>query len=118
MTDQGTASARADFLELPVADVAAAKAFYARAFGWDLTDFGPTYACTLTGDVDIGLQADPAERTVAPLIVIRVADLAAAQDAVAAAGGAITRPVFAYPGGRRFHFRDPAGNELAAHKPD
>ena len=109
---------RPDFLELPVADVAAAKAFYAHAFGWEMTDFAPTYACTLTGDVDIGLQADPAERTAAPLIVIQVSDLDVALDAVAAAGGEITKPVFAYPGGRRFHFRDPSGNELAAHKPD
>nr|WP_116092419.1 VOC family protein [Sphingomonas crusticola] len=109
---------RPDFLELPVADVTAAQAFYSAAFGWTMTGFGPTYACTLTGDVDIGLQADPAEQTQAPLIVIQVADLEAALAAVEAAGGAVTRPIFAFPGGHRFHFRDPDGNELAAHKPD
>jgi predicted enzyme related to lactoylglutathione lyase len=109
---------RPDFLELPVADVVAAQAFYGSAFGWAMTGFGPTYACTLTGDVDIGLQADPAERTQAPLIVIQVIDLDGALAAVQGAGGTITKPIFAFPGGRRFHFRDPDGNELAAHKPD
>jgi uncharacterized protein len=109
---------RPDFLELPVADIDAARAFYGAAFGWEMTGFGPTYACTLTGDVDLGLQADPAERSAAPLIVINVPDLDAASAAVAAAGGTITKPIFSFPGGRRFHFRDPDGNELAAHRPD
>jgi predicted enzyme related to lactoylglutathione lyase len=109
---------RADFFELPVADVAAAQAFYGSAFGWSMTGFGPTYACTLTGDVDIGLQADPTERTAAPLIVIQVDDLEETLASVEAAGGSVTKPLFSFPGGRRFHFRDPDGNELAAHKPD
>jgi predicted enzyme related to lactoylglutathione lyase len=108
---------RPDFLELPVADVAAAQAFYGATFGWTMTGFGPTYACTLTGDVDVGLQADPAEQTQAPLIVIKVDDLEEAQALVEGNGGTITKPIFTFPGGRRFHFRDPDGNELAAHKP-
>ncbi len=106
--------ARLNYVELPVGDVGAAKAFYETAFGWSLTGFGPTYAATLTGDTDIGLQGDPAEATKAPLPVIDVADLEAALAAVEAAGGRIVRPIFAFPGGRRFHFLDPAGNELAA----
>jgi len=109
---------RPDFIELPVGDIAVAQAFYEQAFGWAMTGFGPTYACTLTGDVDVGLQADRAEQCAAPLVVIQVPDLDAAYDAVRAAGGTITREIFAFPGGRRFHFRDPSGNELAAHKPD
>ncbi len=110
--------ARIDFIELPCGGTAETQAFYAGAFGMAFTAFGPSYACTLTGDVDLGLQADPAERGAAPLPVIRVDDLDAALAAVEAAGGTIVRPIFAYPGGRRFHFRDPAGNELAAHRPD
>jgi uncharacterized protein len=110
--------ARIDFIELPCGDTSLAGDFYAAAFGMAFTAFGPTYACTLTGDVDLGLQADPPERSPAPLPVIRVDDLEAATLAVARAGGTITREIFAYPGGRRFHFRDPAGNELAAHKPE
>jgi predicted enzyme related to lactoylglutathione lyase len=110
--------ARINYVELPVAGIPAAKAFYESAFGWTLTDFGPTYAATMTGDVDLGLQADAGEATTAPLAVIDVADLEAALAAVEAAGGTIVRPVFAFPGGRRFHFRDPAGNELAVVKAD
>jgi predicted enzyme related to lactoylglutathione lyase len=105
--------ARLSYVELPVADIAAAKAFYEGAFGWALTGFGPTYASTMTGDSDIGLQADAAEATRAPLAVIQVTDLDSALEAVTAAGGTIVRPIFSFPGGRRFQFTDPAGNELA-----
>ena len=108
-------AARIDFIELPAASTEEAVRFYGAAFGWSFTDFGPTYACTMTGDVDLGFQADRAEASTAPLPVIHVDDLAAAFAAVTGAGGTITRPIFAFPGGRRFHFRDPAGNELAAH---
>jgi hypothetical protein len=106
--------ARFNYVELPVGDVPAAKAFFERAFGWSLTEFGPSYAATLTGDTDLGLQGDSAEATKAPLPVIDVPDLEAALAAVEQAGGTIARPIFAFPGGRRFHFLDPSGNELAA----
>jgi len=81
-----------------------------------MAEFAPTYAATVTGDTDIGLQADTAEATRAPLAVIEVENLETALNAVEAAGGVIIRPIFAFPGGRRFHFRDPSGNELAAVK--
>jgi predicted enzyme related to lactoylglutathione lyase len=110
--------ARWNYVELPVGDVGAAKAFYEGAFGWSMTDFGPTYACTLTGDTDIGLQGDVAEATKAPLAVIQVDDLEAALAAVMAAGGTIVRPIFSFPGGRRFQFLDPGGNELACMQAD
>jgi predicted enzyme related to lactoylglutathione lyase len=110
--------ARPNFIELPTHDIAAAQAFYAAAFGWHMTAFGPTYACTMTGDVDVGLQADRAEATAAPLPVIEVAALEAALAMVKQAGGTITKPIFGFPGGRRFHFRDPSGNELAAMQAD
>ncbi len=108
--------ARLNYVELPVSDTGAARAFYEAAFGWSLSEFGPTYAATVTGDTDIGLQGDCAEATEAPLPVIEVTDLEAALAAVDAAGGRIVRPIFAFPGGRRFHFLDPSGNELAAVK--
>jgi predicted enzyme related to lactoylglutathione lyase len=110
--------ARLNYVELPVRDVATAKAFYERAFGWAMTEFGPSYACTLTGDTDVGLQGDSAEATRAPLPVIQVADLEAALDAVTLAGGMIVRPIFAFPGGRRFQFLDPSGNEIACMQAD
>jgi hypothetical protein len=110
--------ARLNYVELPVREIGPAKAFYERVFGWTLTGFGPSYAATLSGDTDIGLQADAAEATAAPLPVIEVDDLEAALTAVETAGGTIVRPIFAFPGGRRFQFLDPSGNELAAVKAD
>jgi len=108
--------ARLNYVELPVSEIGASKAFYEAAFGWSLMEFGPTYAATITGDTDVGLQADQAEAAKAPLPVIHVDDLEAALEQVSAAGGKIVRPIFAFPGGRRFHFLDPSGNELAAVK--
>jgi hypothetical protein len=110
--------ARINFVELPAKDMAAAKDFYSKVFGWSLTDFGPSYSCTMTGDVDIGLQGDSAEATASPLAVIAVENLEEALDAVLKAGGKITNPIFGFPGGRRFQFLDPNGNELAVLKAD
>ncbi len=101
------------FIELPARDLGAAKSFYSSVFGWDLTDFGPSYACTMTGDVDLGLQGDLTEASTAPLAVIAVDNLEAAQADVERDGGKITKAIFAFPGGRRFHFTDPNGLELA-----
>src|SRR5690242_3475460 len=70
--------ARLNYIELPAADIAASKAFYAKAFGWTLADFGPSYAATTTGDVDVGLHGHLAEVLLAPLPVIQVDDLEAA----------------------------------------
>jgi predicted enzyme related to lactoylglutathione lyase len=109
--------ARLNYVELPVGEIAAARDFYAAAFGWTLTDFGPSYAATTSGDTDVGLQADPTEAPAAPLPVIEVDDLDVALAAVTASGGTVSKPIFVFPGGRRFHFRDPAGNELAAMQP-
>lgn len=109
----GPVSGRLAYLELPVADVEASAGFFESAFGWDLTRFGPTYAGTMGQGTDVGLQGDPAEKSPAPLAGIEVSDLGAALAAVVAAGGLIVVPIFAFPGGRRFQFREPSGNELA-----
>jgi len=106
--------ARIDYVELPSATAhELTRAFYARAFGWQFTDFGPDYAATTGGDVDLGLQGDPSGAQAAPLPIIRVDDLEAAFEAVTKAGGIIAKAIFAFPGGRRFHFIDPSGSELA-----
>ena len=110
--------ARLNYVELPAADLPATRNFYEQLFGWKLTAFGPSYAATVTGDTDIGLQGDPAEASTAPLPVIEVEDVETTLAGVTAAGGTIIRPIFTFPGGRRFHFRDPSGNELAAVKGD
>lgn len=108
------AGARIDYVELPSTTAhELTRAFYSKAFGWDFTDFGPDYAATTTGDVDLGLDGQPERALAAPLPVIRVADLEGAFDAVTKAGGIIAKPIFAFPGGRRFHFIDPSGSELA-----
>jgi predicted enzyme related to lactoylglutathione lyase len=106
--------ARLDYVELPATDIASTRRFYERAFGWAMMEFAPTYSATTSSDTNVGLQSDAAERPGAPLPVIQVADLEAAQAAVEAAGGEIVKPIRAFPGGRRFHFHDPSGNELAA----
>jgi len=104
--------ARLNYLELPVTATEPAKSFYAAVMGWTFTDYGPDYAATTSSDTDLGLDADTALTTLLP--VIEVNDLEATLAAVEAAGGAVVQPIFAFPGGRRFHFRDPDGHVLAA----
>lgn len=107
-------AARIDYVELPSATAhELTRSFYTKAFGWTFTDFGPDYAATGTGDVDVGLNGQHDEALSAPLPVIRVDDLEAALDAVIKAGGTIAKPIFSFPGGRRFQFIDPSGSELA-----
>ena len=104
---------RIDYIEIPVADVARAKAFYQRAFGWRFTDYGPRYTSFEDGRLSGGFTSDQKPRPGATLIVLHANDLAAAQASIEAAGGKIVKPVFRYPGGQRFHFADPDGYELA-----
>ena len=106
--------ARIDYVELPSATAhELTRAFYTKAFGWEFTDYGPTYSATTNGITDLGLQGDPSDALSTALPVIRVDDLEAALDAVTKAGGTIAKPIFSFPGGRRFHFIDPAGTEMA-----
>ena len=108
------AAARIDYVELPSATAhELTRAFYAKAFGWEFANYGPSYSATTNGTTDVGLQGDPEEALSAPLPVVRVDDLEAAFDSVGKAGGTIAKPIFSFPGGRRFHFIDPGGNELA-----
>ncbi|ACG76941.1 conserved hypothetical protein [Phenylobacterium zucineum HLK1] len=101
-----------DYVEFPGGDMAATKAFYGQAFGWTFQDYGPDYQAFNEG-LDGGFHADAAEAAPQPLVILYAHDLEAMEGKVRAAGGTIVRPIFAFPGGRRFHFRDPAGNELA-----
>jgi len=101
------------YVEFNVRDLARAKAFYHAAFGLTFTDYGPDYASFRTADISGGFARAASVRPGGPLLVFHEVDLAAAEARVRAAGGTIVRPVFSYPGGRRFHFRDPDGYELA-----
>lgn len=88
------------------------KNFYSGVFGWRFTDYGPTYSAFDEG-LEGGFQAEPGEGTSAPLPVIYSDNLEATFAAVKDGGGEIKREIFNFPGGRRFHFTDPAGNEIA-----
>jgi len=103
-----------DYLELPATGgtLDSVKAFYSAALGWSFTDYGPTYSAFAEG-LDGGFQADAGEVAAKPLPVLYSEALEETLTAVENAGGTIVKPIFPFPGGRRFHFVDPAGNELA-----
>ena len=108
-----------DYIELPVASVGKEASFYRHAFSWTFTDYGPGYAAHEEGACQLGLNGgEEGHRSVAILPVIRVEAIEAARDAVTAAGGTIMLDIFDFPGGRRFHFTDPEGLELACYEPE
>ena len=104
-----------NYIELPTTDMAAMKKFYIEAFGWTYTDYGPHYASFDNAHVDGGFDgaSNRSPSKDGALIVLLDQELEASQARVKAAGGDITQPIFLFPGGRRFHFVDPSGNELA-----
>lgn len=101
-----------DYVEFPAQVLGMTTAFYARVFGWRFTDHGTSYSSFDEG-VEGGFQGDPKERKDKPLVVIYAIDLEAVEAKVRASGGQVIKPIFSFPGGRRFHFLDPSGNELA-----
>lgn len=109
-----------DYFELTVADIPAARRFYEEAFSWSFTEYGPHYVGFVDGPPGSGrreiggLCQAPADArgSAAPLVLLYSTDLEASLARVRAAGGALTRDIFAFPGGRRFQFTDPGGNEL------
>jgi hypothetical protein len=106
------------YIEFPSQDVAASKRFYGSLFGWSFQDFGPDYASFTDAAVDGGFNSDSSHRTSAPLVVLDTDDLELMCEKVKSAGGSITLPIFPFPGGRRFHFKDLSGNELAVMQKD
>jgi len=102
-----------DYIEIPAPDIAATKRFYGAVFGWTFVDYGPDYVEFHSGDRVGGFNA---EMKVAaeggPLVVLYAGDLEAMEAKVRAAGAEITAR-HEFPGGRRFHLRDPNGNEIA-----
>jgi len=105
-----------NYVELPAKDLAATKAFFESVFGWSFTDYGPEYTAFENQGLDGGFfQSDLASSTEkgAALIVFYSNQLEATLAKVEKAGGSILRPIFSFPGGRRFHFTEPSGNEFA-----
>lgn len=112
MTDEAN-DRRIDYVEFPVPDIAAAKRFYGEAFGWTFQDWGDDYASFEDGRLAGGFRRDADPPLGGPLVVLYAVDLEAVLAAVESAGGTIEKPIFPFPGGRRFEFRDPAGHLLA-----
>lgn len=114
-------------IELPAADMATAMTFYTDVFEWDWTEYGPTYSDAQTGSLTVGLStaATPAalppegdQSGIGPLVSFQVRDLDASIAAVTGAGGEVVTETFDFPGGSRFHFRDPSGNVLGIYRID
>lgn len=106
-----------DYIEIPVTDMAAATAFYGAAFGWQFTSYGDAYtgirtAAEAGGDEAGGLALADVVTRGGPLVLLYSDDLDATVTAVTDAGGQVVNGPYEFPGGRRFHFLDPSGNEL------
>ncbi len=105
-----------NYLELPARDLDAVRDFYSTVFGWTFTDYGPDYRAFNDGFIDGGFYRAPLASKASEggvLIVFYAEDLEGVLEEVLAAGGVLVKEIFSFPGGRRFHFADPAGNELA-----
>ena len=105
-----------NYLELPARDIGASKTFFTEVFGWSFVDYGPEYAAFSDSGVEGGFfTSDLASSTATggTLVVIYSSDIEDTQARVESAGGRLTKPIFDFPGGRRFHFIEPSGNEMA-----
>jgi uncharacterized protein len=102
-----------DYLELPASDIEKTKTFYNSVFGWKFEDYGPDYTSFHDGRMAGGFTTEAPALGKGVLLVIYSSDLVAVQQKILAAGGRIVKEIFSFPGGRRFHFADPNGNELA-----
>ena len=103
-----------DYVEFNVTDIGRSKNFYGSAFGWTFTDYGPAYCEFNDGRLKGGLTTTaPVRAGGGPLVILYADNLEDSVKRVENAGGRIVKPVFSFPGGRRFHFADPDGYELA-----
>ncbi len=104
-----------NYIEFPLKDAESTKKFYTSAFGWEFQDWGPNYLSFSGAGVDGGFNGEDNTPVQKPgvLVVLFSEDLEATLAEVKSAGAAILRDIYSFPGGRRFHFSDPNGNELA-----
>jgi len=105
-----------NYVEFPARNIEATRQFFSKAFGWSFVDYGPDYMAFDNEGLDGGFfRSDLASTTEkgSALIVFYSQDLESTQDKIESAGGSIIKPIFSFPGGRRFHFADPSGNEYA-----
>ncbi|MBX2883838.1 MAG: VOC family protein [Granulosicoccus sp.] len=111
-----SANLKIDYIELPAQDFDAVKRFYTAVFGWSFEDYGSEYCAFSDGKLDGGFYRTDAVSSAAqgaPLVVFYADDLELVEASVREAGGVIVKPIFSFPGGQRFQFTDPHGNELA-----
>ncbi len=105
-----------DYIEFATLNIDASKRFFETVFGWGFVDYGPEYTAFSDQGLDGGFylseQVANSEHG-APLTVFYTDQLESFEQKVTAAGGIVTKPIFDFPGGRRFQFREPGGNELA-----
>ncbi|MEN3158958.1 VOC family protein [Alkalimonas sp. NCh-2] len=109
-------SGKINYIELPCRDMAATKAFFSKVFGWGFVDHGPEYMAITDAGIDGGYyQSEHLALTQhgSALVVLYSSELEQTLADVKAAGGQILQAIFNFPGGRRFHFTDPSGNEYA-----
>jgi predicted enzyme related to lactoylglutathione lyase len=105
-----------DYVEFPAADFDAVQSFYESVFGWKFTDYGDEYRAFTDGKLDGGFYRSGNKSSTAngaALVILYAAELEQTRDRVAAHGGKVVKDIFSFPGGRRFQFTDPNGNELA-----
>jgi len=112
-TDNSANDLRVDYVEFPATDMAATRTFYATVFGWTFEDYGPDYMSFHDGRLSGSFFRATAGASAPPVVVIYAIDLEAVETAITRAGGRIVKATVSFPGGRRFHFADPSGNELA-----
>ncbi len=101
-----------DYVEFSAPDLELVKTFYSAVFGWVFQDFGPDYIDFKGAGLAGGFRREEPPMAGGTLVIVYATSLSETQARVEAAGGAISRPIFEFPGGRRFHFLDPSGNEL------
>ena len=105
-----------NYVEFPARDIEATKAFFTKAFGWSFEDFGPDYTAFSDQGLDGGFfksELSSSTENGSVLILFYSQELEVTQAKIEGAGGEIIKPIFSFPGGRRFHFTDPSGNEYA-----
>jgi predicted enzyme related to lactoylglutathione lyase len=102
-----------DYIEFPATDIVKPKTFYQNVFGWKFTDYGPDYTSFEDGRIAGGFTTGAKVANGGVLVVLYSADLPGIEKKVRQAGGTISKEAFDFPSGRRFHFKDPSGNELA-----
>jgi predicted enzyme related to lactoylglutathione lyase len=102
-----------NYVEFQASDLAAIKQFYQSSFSWKFTDYGLEYIAFSESGLDGGFFKSDVTVKNGALIILYHEDLAQIQHKIIEAGGQISKDIFSFPGGKRFHFLDPAGNELA-----